>query len=321
MRLSADVLGALRCPSHRHPGLAGAEHAVRRRPCAASCQLGPLLLCRDGPIVELRRAAPSSRSRSCDDRCRASPSGRVEAGLLRRLPAHPPLDCEDELPPWPGRSIAHFTEASSVKIEGPYDVSLVERIDHRAGRPPHRRDPRGVEGPGRHRGVRHAGGSRPCANFADVAEFTSVVYARPDYIATLATSTPVATTSRSTSSCAAARSTSVSWLELLTPCWRAASPRSRRTGRLLRLQAARHPVRHGGPRHPLPRAGRQGRVRRHLPLPSTGLLPLGPVAMNPNPGRPDGLSPPPRDDEQEVGRVSATFNAASPALDPSVRSP
>ena len=35
-----------------------------------------------------------------------------------------------------------------------------------------------------------AGGIQALRNFADVAEFTSVVYARPDYIHTLATSTP-----------------------------------------------------------------------------------------------------------------------------------
>ena len=37
-----------------------------------------------------------------------------------------------------------------------------------------------------------AGGVQALRNFADVAEFASVVYARPDYIATLATSTPIA---------------------------------------------------------------------------------------------------------------------------------
>ena len=35
-----------------------------------------------------------------------------------------------------------------------------------------------------------AGGIQALRNFADVAEFASVVYARPDYIHTLATSTP-----------------------------------------------------------------------------------------------------------------------------------
>ena len=35
-----------------------------------------------------------------------------------------------------------------------------------------------------------AGGIQALRNFADIGEFTSVVYARPDYIHTLATSTP-----------------------------------------------------------------------------------------------------------------------------------
>ena len=37
-----------------------------------------------------------------------------------------------------------------------------------------------------------AGGIQALRNFADVEEFTPAVYARPDYIATLATSTPIA---------------------------------------------------------------------------------------------------------------------------------
>jgi sulfhydrogenase subunit delta len=37
-----------------------------------------------------------------------------------------------------------------------------------------------------------SGGIQALRNFADVAEFTSVVYARPEYISALATSTPVA---------------------------------------------------------------------------------------------------------------------------------
>ena len=37
-----------------------------------------------------------------------------------------------------------------------------------------------------------SGGIQALRNFADVAEFRSVVYARPEYVATLATSTPIA---------------------------------------------------------------------------------------------------------------------------------
>ena len=104
------------------------------------------------------------------------------------------LDCEDELLAMAGAvQIAHFTEASSAHVEGPYDVSLVE------GSVTTERDARRIVE------IREAsrtlvtigacatsGGIQALRNFADVAEFTSVVYARPDYISTLATSTPVA---------------------------------------------------------------------------------------------------------------------------------
>ena len=36
-----------------------------------------------------------------------------------------------------------------------------------------------------------SGGIQALRNFADVGQYTSVVYARPDYIKTLATSTPI----------------------------------------------------------------------------------------------------------------------------------
>jgi len=104
------------------------------------------------------------------------------------------LDCEDELLNLAGAvEIAHFTEASSREVEGPYDVSLVE------GSVTTERDARRIVE------IREAsrvlvsigacataGGIQALRNFADVAEFTSVVYAHPQYISTLATSTPVA---------------------------------------------------------------------------------------------------------------------------------
>ncbi len=105
------------------------------------------------------------------------------------------LDCEDELLALAGAvEIAHFTEAGlEAVVEGPYDVSLVE------GSVTTERDARRIVE------IRAAskilvcigacataGGIQALRNFADVAEFTSVVYARPDYIAALAASTPVA---------------------------------------------------------------------------------------------------------------------------------
>jgi len=103
------------------------------------------------------------------------------------------LDCEDELLALTEAvQIAHFLEASSATVEGPYDVSLVEGSITTAS---------DID---RIRQVREqsrilvtigacasAGGIQALRNSADIAEYRSVVYARPDYIATLATSTPI----------------------------------------------------------------------------------------------------------------------------------
>ncbi len=102
------------------------------------------------------------------------------------------LDCEDELLTLAEQvQIAVFAEASSAMVGGPYDVSLVEGSittptdEHRI------REIREQSGTLVAIGAcATAGGIQALRNFADVAEFTSVVYARPDYISTLATSTP-----------------------------------------------------------------------------------------------------------------------------------
>jgi sulfhydrogenase subunit delta len=102
------------------------------------------------------------------------------------------LDCEDELLVLAEQvQIAAFAEASSVMVGGPYDVSLVEGSittpddEHRI------REIRAQSGVLVALGAcATAGGIQALRNFADVSEFTSVVYARPEYISTLATSTP-----------------------------------------------------------------------------------------------------------------------------------
>lgn len=104
------------------------------------------------------------------------------------------LDCEDELLTLAGRvRIAHFLEASSAVEPGPYDVVLVEgSITTTADAERIRRiraEARVLVAIG---ACATAGGIQALRNFGDVAEFASVVYARPDYIETLATSTAVA---------------------------------------------------------------------------------------------------------------------------------
>lgn len=104
------------------------------------------------------------------------------------------LDCEDELLAIAGEiEIAHFLEASSAVTDGPYDLSLVEgsiTTPHDAERI------RKVRAISRHLvtigACATAGGIQALRNFRDVREFASIVYARPDYIDTLATSTAIA---------------------------------------------------------------------------------------------------------------------------------
>ncbi|HTZ15832.1 MAG TPA: oxidoreductase [Mycobacterium sp.] len=102
------------------------------------------------------------------------------------------LDCEDELLTIAERvQISTFLEASSAVVGGPYDVSLVEGS---------------ITTPADTRRIKEireqskllvtigacatSGGVQALRNLADIDEFTSVVYAHPEYIATLATSTP-----------------------------------------------------------------------------------------------------------------------------------
>ncbi len=104
------------------------------------------------------------------------------------------LDCEDDLLPVASRvEIADFREASSAVLDGPYDLSLVEGS---------------VTTPEDHERIAEiraqskvlvtigacatAGGIQALRNFADVEEFTRIVYATPDYISTLRTSTAIA---------------------------------------------------------------------------------------------------------------------------------
>ncbi|WP_306185406.1 MULTISPECIES: oxidoreductase [unclassified Streptomyces] len=113
------------------------------------------------------------------------------------------LDCEDELLALTDRvRIEHFLEMSAAEGpggeraepagRGPYDLSLVEgsvTTSEDAERIRHiRRISRRLVTIG---ACATAGGIQALRNFGDVAEFRAAVYARPEYISTLATSTPI----------------------------------------------------------------------------------------------------------------------------------
>ncbi|MDH3249868.1 MAG: oxidoreductase [Acidimicrobiia bacterium] len=103
------------------------------------------------------------------------------------------LDLEDDLLDIADAiEIAHFPEATSARLDGPYTVSLVEGSIT---------TPRDLE---RIRTIRDqsnvlvaigacatAGGIQALKNLADVDEFIELVYATPSYIDSLATSTPI----------------------------------------------------------------------------------------------------------------------------------
>ena len=103
------------------------------------------------------------------------------------------LDCEDELLSIAGEvEIAYFLEASSATSEGPYDLSLVEGSVTNAHDAARIKEIRAVSGKLVTIGAcATAGGIQALKNFGDVDEFTSIVYATPSYISTLATSTAI----------------------------------------------------------------------------------------------------------------------------------
>lgn len=103
------------------------------------------------------------------------------------------LDCEDELLALAGEvEIAYFLEARRATVKGPYDLSLVEgsvTTAHDAERIQEvRRSSKKLVTIG---ACATAGGIQALRNFADVSDFLSVVYASPEYVSTLETSTPI----------------------------------------------------------------------------------------------------------------------------------
>lgn len=104
------------------------------------------------------------------------------------------LDCEDEiLGLAEAVDIAYFLEAGPEREDAIYDVSIVEgsiTTEHDVERIKQvRARSRSLITIG---ACATAGGIQALRNFADVREYTSVVYAHPEFISTLATSTGIA---------------------------------------------------------------------------------------------------------------------------------
>lgn len=103
------------------------------------------------------------------------------------------LDCEDELLTLADKvHIANFPEASKAIVEGPYDISLVEgsvTTEHDRMRIHEvRKQSKLLITIG---ACATAGGIQALKNFANVEAYVHAVYAHPEYIKTLKTSTPI----------------------------------------------------------------------------------------------------------------------------------
>ena len=104
------------------------------------------------------------------------------------------LDCEDELLGVVGAvQISEFKELDALRRGGALRRVLCRRIDHDSGRRgTHSGDTPGVVSARDHRRLRHLRRDPALRNYADVGEFTTAVYAHPEYINTLAQSTGIA---------------------------------------------------------------------------------------------------------------------------------
>jgi len=103
------------------------------------------------------------------------------------------LGCEEELLDVVGEiEIAYFLEATTAMIKGPYDISLVEgsiTTEHDAQRIRKiRQQSKKLITIG---ACATSGGIQALRNFADVDHYIRSVYARPDFISTLRTSSPI----------------------------------------------------------------------------------------------------------------------------------
>ena len=186
------------------------------------------------------------------------------------------LDCEDELlAVAEALDIAYFPEATRAAVKGRYDLSLVEgsiTTPHDAERIRDvRRRSRVLVTIG---ACATAGGIQALRNFADVQEYASIVYARPDYIHTLATSTPIADHVPVDFELRGCPINKRQLVEVISAFLAGRRPVTPAAQRLHRVQAEGQCLRDGRARHALPRTGHACRMRRALPVLRPRLLRL-----------------------------------------------
>ena len=223
--------------------LARAGHALRRRP------LRPLPARADPDLPRRPRLHAGDRSRGCwrcgsCEQARSSPSGSsppATAASSRcstsrtscsRSPARSrsPTSARRRAR-WPtGRTTSRSSRARSRRRTTPSG-------SRRSGAPRRRSSPSAR--------ARPSGGIQALRNFADVDEFTRIVYASPQYISTLATSTPISdhvTVDFELHGCPIDKR---QLLEVVTAFLDGRRPGHPGDERLHRVQAARRRLRHG----------------------------------------------------------------------------
>jgi len=176
------------------------------------------------------------------------------------------LDCEDELLAVAGAlEIANFVEASRAVVKGPYDLSLVEG----SITTPHdeerihsiRRSSKFLVTIG---ACATAGGIQALRNFKDVKEFTSIVYARPEYIETLNKSTPIGDHVYVDFELRGCPINKKQLVEVISAFLNKRKTEYSAAQRVHRLQTAGNRLRDGGARHALSRACDAGGLWRYL---------------------------------------------------------
>ena len=177
------------------------------------------------------------------------------------------LDCEDELLAIAeGIQIAYFPEATSGELEGPYDVSLVEG----SVTTPH--DLERIQEVRAQSGLlvtigacATAGGIQALRNFADVREWIPLVYASPEFVSTLETSTPIADHVKVDLELRGCPISKTQLVETVSALLNARKPRLPSTSVCMECKARGTPCVMVANGTPVPRTGDAGGLRRDLP--------------------------------------------------------
>ncbi len=186
------------------------------------------------------------------------------------------LDCEDELLALTDAvEIAYFLEATSATAKGPYDLVLVEgsiTTPHDAERIHEiRRSAKFLVSIG---ACATSGGIQSLRNFAALGDLVSAVYASPEYISTLRTSTAIADHVHVDFELQGCPINKAQLLDVVGAFLAGRRPNVQTHSVCVECKLAGIALRDGRARDAVPRPGDTGRVRRALPALRPRLLRL-----------------------------------------------